>query len=252
MSTPGAAGLGSPERIARAMSDVVAVMDRLRSPGGCPWDAEQTHAGLAPYAIEEAHEVAEAAESGDGTLREELGDLLLQVLFQARIAQEGPDGATPFDLADVARTLEAKLRRRHPHVFADATAVDAQQVAATWEDIKAAERAASPTGAVAGEASVLAGVPTSLPALAAAQKVLARARRAGIAVGPSYPSTGMSRQTSRPTSARNWWPWSPEPRRRGWMPRRRCARRSEVFVRRCARPSRPRDKRPARPCARIL
>ncbi|PFG20455.1 MazG family protein [Serinibacter salmoneus] len=190
MSTPGAAGLGSPERIARAMSDVVAVMDRLRSPGGCPWDAEQTHAGLAPYAIEEAHEVAEAAESGDGTLREELGDLLLQVLFQARIAQEGPDGATPFDLADVARTLEAKLRRRHPHVFADATAVDAQQVAATWEDIKAAERAASPTGAVAGEASVLAGVPTSLPALAAAQKVLARARRAGIAVGPSYPEHG--------------------------------------------------------------
>lgn len=128
-------------------------------------------------------------ESGDGTLREELGDLLLQVLFQARIAQEGPDGAEPFDLADVAHTLEAKLRRRHPHVFAEASAADAREVEASWEDIKAAERAAAP-GESARQPSVLDGVPHSLPALAAAQKVLARARRAGLAVGPTYPEGG--------------------------------------------------------------
>ena len=100
---------------------LVSVMDRLRSPGGCPWDAQQTHESLVPYALEEAHELAEAIETGDRAgLREELGDLLLQVVFHARIATEHP--SDPFDVDDVAADLVAKLVRRHPHVFEDAAA----------------------------------------------------------------------------------------------------------------------------------
>src|SRR5690625_7709245 len=100
-------------------------MDRLRSPGGCPWDAEQTHASLAPYAVEEAYELAEAAETGDrDALVEELGDLLLQVLFHARVGTEGSIGA-PFDIDDVAIGLIAKLVRRHPHVRSEERRVGA-------------------------------------------------------------------------------------------------------------------------------
>jgi len=190
----------STERVAAALLDAVAVMHELRSPGGCPWDAEQTTASLAPYAVEEAFEVAEAAESGDlDALREELGDLLLQVLFHARVASEVPASAGGFSLADVAEGLSAKLRRRHPHVFPDASgsvtdASDAEAVNRQWDRIKAAERAASAEPAAAGAAadgsgrsSVLDGIPEALPALMRAQKVLRRARRAGIAVGPVFP-----------------------------------------------------------------
>ncbi len=142
-------------------------MDRLRGPGGCPWDREQTHASLAPYAIEEAYEVAEAAESGDSdALAGELGDLLLQVLFHARIASE--EGT--FELADVAARLSAKLTSRHPHVFAGASAPDAEAVRASWDAIKAAEP---------GREHFLDGIPASLPALARASKILGRADRAG-------------------------------------------------------------------------
>lgn len=102
-------------RDGQALGAVVAAMDRLRSPGGCPWDAEQTHRSLAPYAIEEAYELAEAAEADDRPgLRGELGDLLLQVVFHARVAEEHPED--PFTLDDVARVLLDKLVRRHPHV----------------------------------------------------------------------------------------------------------------------------------------
>lgn len=151
------------------LDDLVAVMARLRAPGGCPWDAEQTHASLVPYAIEEAHELAEAIEAGDDDhLREELGDVLLQVVFHADIARA--DGR--FDLDDVARTLAEKLRRRHPHVFAD-TAVDGvADVIANWDAIKRAEKPERD--------SALDGVPVSLPALARAEKVLSRATRAGL------------------------------------------------------------------------
>ncbi|MDD9206601.1 MazG family protein [Georgenia sp. 10Sc9-8] len=175
-------GRRPPEEVARAVLDVVAVMDRLRSPGGCPWDAEQTHASLAPYAVEEGHEVAEAAERGDrSALREELGDLLLQVLFHARIAQEHP--TEPFDVADVAESLRAKLVRRHPHVFGDgAVRATAGQVEADWERIKAEES----TGA--GRTDPLASVPANLPALARAQKVLRRLRRADLIVQPDTPA----------------------------------------------------------------
>ncbi|MGC0144482.1 MazG family protein [Pseudactinotalea sp. Z1732] len=149
----------------------VAVMDRLRSPGGCPWDAEQTHASLAPYAVEEAHELAEAAESGQADhLREELGDLLLQVLFHARIAAEAEDG---FDIDDVAAALVDKLTYRHPHVFTDdgERGLSAQEVTDQWEVLKAAQQR---------RASVLEGIPASLPALARAQKVLSRVDKAGL------------------------------------------------------------------------
>lgn len=171
-----------PERPGRTLLDAVAVMDRLRSPGGCPWDAEQTHASLAPYAVEEAHELAEVAESGDrDALVEELGDLLLQVLFHARVGTEGTLGA-PFDIDDVAATLIAKLVRRHPHVFADGDASTPDEVNRRWDEIKATEKLRS---------SVLEGIPASLPALARAQKVLSRAERAGIelAAADAFPST---------------------------------------------------------------
>ena len=147
---------------------LVQVMDRLRSPGGCPWDAEQTHQSLAPYAVEEAHELAEAIALGDRAhLREELGDLLLQVVFHARVAQEDPDD--PFDLDDVADAIVAKLERRHPHVFGDAQVSGAADVAAGWEDIKAIEKPE--------RLRVLDGVPATLPSLAGAAKLYGRLRR---------------------------------------------------------------------------
>ena len=160
--------------------DVVAVMDRLRSPGGCPWDAEQTHESLAKYLIEEAHEAAEAIESGDRDhLREELGDVLLQVAFQSRVAQDHP--TSPFDVDDVAGTLVEKLLRRHPHVFADGDATTPAEVEHAWEAIKAQERAAKAghAGGEAGHDALLHGIPRSLPTLLAADKVLTRWERGG-------------------------------------------------------------------------
>ena len=148
------------------LRDVVAVMDRLYSPGGCPWDREQTHESLVRYLLEEAHELADAIETGDRAgMREELGDLLLQVLFHARIASEEPD---PFTVDDVAADLAAKLVRRHPHVFADADVTDLHQ---QWDAIKKAEKQRS---------SVLEGISHTQGALARAQKVLSRAGRGGL------------------------------------------------------------------------
>jgi len=126
--------------------DLVDVMNRLRSPGGCPWDAEQTHASLAEYLLEEAFEAVETIEDGDpltpgpgrDALREELGDVLLQVMFHSRIAEEHEDD--PFSVDDVADGIVAKLIRRHPHVFADADAPTAAHVAANWDVIKAGEK----------------------------------------------------------------------------------------------------------------
>jgi len=148
---------------------LVSVMDRLRSPGGCPWDAQQTHESLVPYVLEEAHELAEAIEAGDRPgLREELGDLLLQVVFHARIATEHP--SDPFDVDDVAADLVAKLVRRHPHVFED-SAIQGD-VHVQWDRLKNAEKQ---------RASALDGVPLALGALARAQKIAGRAGRAGLA-----------------------------------------------------------------------
>lgn len=136
--------------------DAVAVMDRLRSEGGCPWDREQTHTSLLPYLAEEAGEAAEAIaalQTPEGHVEDvadELGDVLFQVLFHARVGAEGTtpvageDGASwpPFDIDDVAATLVAKLVRRHPHVFGDSDASTPEEVQAQWQEIKAAERAA--------------------------------------------------------------------------------------------------------------
>jgi XTP/dITP diphosphohydrolase len=153
--------------------DAVAVMDRLRV--SCPWDREQTHESLVPYLLEEAYEAVETVETGDlAALRGELGDVLLQVLFHARIAAERPDG---FTVDDVADALAAKLIRRHPHVFASVSVSSADDVSANWEEIKKAERAAAvPDGAVP---SVLDGVAFGQPALSLAAQVQRRAERAG-------------------------------------------------------------------------
>ncbi|AKT50186.1 MazG family protein [Arsenicicoccus sp. oral taxon 190] len=165
----GTAPVGPTPRGARLL-ELVQVMDRLRSPGGCPWDAEQTHETLAPYAVEEAHELADAIASGDRAhLVEELGDVLLQVVFHARVGQEHPD--TPFDVDDVAAGIIAKLERRHPHVFADTVVSGAADVEANWETIKAAEKP--------HRSGVLDGVPASLPALALAGKLASRLERSG-------------------------------------------------------------------------
>jgi tetrapyrrole methylase family protein/MazG family protein len=145
-----------------ALARLLDIMHRLRAPGGCPWDREQTPETLRPYLVEEAYEVLDALDSGDSNaVRDELGDLLLQVVFHAEIAAE--EGR--FTIADVARAIGEKLVRRHPHVFADVQAEDAEAVVANWRRIKAAERAAR------GEVGVLAGVARALPALARAQQV---------------------------------------------------------------------------------
>jgi XTP/dITP diphosphohydrolase len=161
--------------------DLVAVMDRLRSPGGCPWDREQTHRSLATYLIEEAYETLEAIETDPDHLREELGDLLLQVVFHARIAEEQQEDAYSID--DVAAGIVAKLIRRHPHVFGDADAPTAAHVESRWDELKSAEK---------GRSSALEGIPAALPALALAAKSISRATRAGVApelpdVDPALP-----------------------------------------------------------------
>ena len=156
--------------------DVVAVMDRLRSPGGCPWDAEQTHQSLAPYLLEESYELLEAIELDDfAHLREELGDVLLQVAFHSRLAEERAE-PEHFSIDDVAADLVAKLVRRHPHVFAGREVASAADLAANWETIKAAEKRRE---------SVTDGVPLGQPALALAAKLQRRAQKAGLEVtGP--------------------------------------------------------------------
>ena len=146
---------------------LIAVMAQLRGPDGCPWDRAQTFATIAPYTIEEAHEVADAIARGDlAALRDELGDLLLQVVFHARMAEE----QNAFSLREVAEAIVAKLERRHPHVFGGAPAADAAQVSAAWEAIKAAET---------GRRSALDGIGPGLPALLRARKLGDRAARAG-------------------------------------------------------------------------
>jgi len=149
---------------------LVAIMDRLRDPGGCPWDREQTLSTLAPYLIEEAHEVTDAVAGGDpAKLTEELGDLLLQIVFMARIGKENGW----FDLADVADGISEKMIRRHPHVFADREVEDAAEVLRNWEDIKRNEHADEPPR------STLDGVPAALPALLKAFRMTEKAAAVG-------------------------------------------------------------------------
>ena len=148
---------------------LVAVVERLRAPGGCPWDHEQTHQSLRPYLLEEAYELFEAIDSGaPAPLREELGDVLLQVLMHAEIAAQTGEG---FDIGDVAASTRAKMVHRHPHVFGDASVKDAAEVVVNWERLKQVEK---------GERlSLLDGVPRTLPALAYALGVQKRPARVG-------------------------------------------------------------------------
>jgi len=160
----------------RALTALLGLMARLRDPErGCPWDREQTFATIAPYTIEEAYEVADAIERDDhGHLREELGDLLFQVVFHARLAQE----RGWFDFAAVANSIHEKLVRRHPHLFAGASLAP-QDLVRVWEHQKAQERAAAARMHPGGGSTVLAGVPTALPALTRAAKLGRRAARVG-------------------------------------------------------------------------
>jgi tetrapyrrole methylase family protein/MazG family protein/ATP diphosphatase len=158
---------------APAMGRLLSVMARLRNPdGGCPWDLEQDFASIAPYTIEEAYEVADAIQRGDmEDLREELGDLLFQVVFHSQMAEE--QGAFRFE--DVAAGMADKMVRRHPHVFGDAEERDAESQTRAWEAQKAAERAEK----LKDDPSVLANVPLALPALTRAEKLMKRAARVG-------------------------------------------------------------------------
>ncbi|HUE30508.1 MAG TPA: nucleoside triphosphate pyrophosphohydrolase [Verrucomicrobiae bacterium] len=158
--------------VAEAFTRLVDIMARLRAPGGCPWDREQTPASLRPYLLEEVYEVLEAIDAGDpGHLRDELGDLLLQVVFQSELAAE----AGRFTIADVARAIAEKLVRRHPHVFGDVQVRDASEVVRNWRRIKAEERR------TAGEdGDLFAGVPAALPALVRAEQLGEKAGHVGL------------------------------------------------------------------------
>ncbi|MGE5535969.1 MAG: nucleoside triphosphate pyrophosphohydrolase [Acidobacteriota bacterium] len=165
-------------KASRDISDLIAIMAALRTPGsGCPWDLEQSFETIAPYTIEEAYEVADAVVRGaTDDLRDELGDLLLQVVFHARMAQER--GA--FDFGDVVEAITKKMIRRHPHVFGDEQGRTAEAVSGLWERIKAEERAAKAAAqGQAGVPSALAGVPVALPGLTRALKLQNKAGAVG-------------------------------------------------------------------------
>jgi len=155
------------------LDELIAVLEKLRAPGGCVWDREQTHASLVQYLVEETFELVDAIEAGDGPSRrdeliEELGDVLYQVIFHADIAAE----AGEFTLEDVARHMREKMVARHPHVFGDVTVETSDDVVATWESVKAVEKA--------HRTSVLEGIPQGMPSLALADKTLGRAAKVGV------------------------------------------------------------------------
>jgi XTP/dITP diphosphohydrolase len=168
-----------------ALLDAAAVMDRLRSPGGCPWDAEQTHESLLQYLIEECYELYQAIEDGDrDAVREELGDVLLQVLFHARVAAE--HSTRPFTIDDVAADLVAKLVGRHPHVFAGSEQIDtAERQEHRWEELKRAEKQRE---------SSVDGVPLGQPAVALAAKLTSRTARAHLPADLLPAGTGLGEQ----------------------------------------------------------
>lgn len=154
------------------LDELIAVLARLRAPGGCAWDFEQTHESLVRHLLEESYELVDAIESGSrDELIEELGDVLYQVIFHADIAAHRSEGS--FDIDDVAARMTEKMIGRHPHVFADTTAETAADVIAVWDDLKAVEKP--------DRTSVLDGIPHAMPSLLLAEKLLGRAQRVGIA-----------------------------------------------------------------------
>jgi len=165
----------STERETTALDELIATVALLRAPGGCPWDADQTHESLVQYLVEESWELIDAIESGDrAEMIEELGDVLYQVLFHADIAAHTP--GEDFDIQDVAAHMTAKMVSRHPHVFGgDRTAETADDVVSFWDELKADEKP--------HRTSVLDGIPRGMPALALAQKVIGKAEKVGVAGG---------------------------------------------------------------------
>lgn len=156
--------------------ELVAMVARLRGPGGCPWDADQTHESLVQYLVEECWELIDAIESGSREeMIEELGDVLYQVLFHADLAAHTP--GEDYDIDDVARHMTAKMVARHPHVFGDREAETAADVVAFWDELKAGEKP--------HRTSVLDGVPQGMPALALAQKLLGKAEKVGVTREPT-------------------------------------------------------------------
>ena len=161
------------------MDELIRVMAELRAPGGCPWDAEQTHESLIRYLLEETYELIDAIETGTREeMIEELGDVLYQVLFHSDIAAHTPD--ENFTLEDVAAHMTAKMIGRHPHVFGEAQADSAEAVMAVWEDLKKAEKP--------GRTSTLDGVPQAMPALLLADKLLGKAEKLGIVDADAQPT----------------------------------------------------------------
>jgi XTP/dITP diphosphohydrolase len=156
------------------LDELIATLERLRAPGGCPWDREQTHESLVRYLVEESAELVEAIEDGSREERiEELGDVLYQVLFHADIARE----AGEFTIEDVAANMTRKMVGRHPHVFGDAVAETPEAVMVSWDAIKAVEKS--------DRTSVLDGIPPGMPALALAEKVVGRAAKVGVVRSPA-------------------------------------------------------------------
>ncbi|HXP60622.1 MAG TPA: MazG family protein [Dongiaceae bacterium] len=187
-----------------AIDDLLRIMARLRSPEGCPWDREQDHRSLRWHAVEEVYELMDAIEAGDDhEMEEELGDLLLQVVFHCQLAQER--GA--FDFEDAARHIAEKLVRRHPHVFGQAKVKDVEQVWANWEKIKRAEK----QGTRHARPSALDGIPQHLPGLLRAEKLVKKARRAKLAGESPKP-----RQASRAEVGRELFDLVAYAQSRGW------------------------------------
>jgi len=195
----------------RALAELLAVMARLRSPTGCPWDREQDHRTLRYHAVEEVYELMDAIEAGDDhEMAEELGDLLLQVVFHCQMASER--GA--FDFEQVARRIVEKLVRRHPHVFGDAKAKTVEAVWTQWEQIKKAEK----HGTLHERPSALDGIPTHLPALLRAEKLVKKARKASLLPARRGGPRGKSKSKlkSKGTVARELFNLAAYAQSRGW------------------------------------
>jgi uncharacterized protein YabN with tetrapyrrole methylase and pyrophosphatase domain len=187
-----------------AIKELLKIVGRLRSPKGCPWDREQDHRSLRWHAVEEVYELMDAIEAGDdGEMEEELGDMLMQVVFHCQLAKER--GA--FDFEDVARHIAQKLVRRHPHVFGQVKVKDVEQVWANWEKIKRAEK----QGTRHARPSALDGIPKHLPGLLRAEKLVKKARRAKLAAGPAKP-----RKMTRAAVGRELFELAAYAQSRGW------------------------------------
>lgn len=166
--------------VAERFGRLVGIMERLRGPDGCPWDRKQTRESLKPYLIEEAYEALEAMDEAPEVLKDELGDLMFQILFHAELSREAGD----FDIADVLENITDKMIRRHPHIFGSADAETPEDVVLHWEEIKLLEQGARP------KESVLDGVPRSLPGLLRAWRLQEKASRVGFDWGDKAPALG--------------------------------------------------------------